>query len=261
MTATKSIPELPRADRVNNNDKIVLNQAGIDKNLTVDRLLEDINNGTPFRLVMKTEATNTRLLTLADEQAYITCTSPGQTAIVLTSQSDTPWREGTVIYFRRQGGNVQFSAAPGVQINPSSSGYSLTEYGQVGALVRNRENVWDIVTGGNGSVETSELTTDSTNLSYILGAGNNNQWMDIFGTPSGMTIQCPPESDIDLGSRFVHMITNYSSSVITIEGGTGVTVIPPNGGSLNIPQNATVGIKKANYDQNTYIVFGATEAS
>ena len=260
MTNEVNLSGLLPATVVSNNNKLHINQGGYDRSITLDTLLEKINSGTPFKLDMKEESSNFRILLPSDEQSYITCKSVGQTNIVLTNQSTANWKEGTVIYFRRDGGNVVFSGAAGVQINPSSSGFSLTEYGQVGALVRQREDVWDLVTGGNGQTVNSEFTAQSSTLGYTLGSVNKSQWMDIYGTNSNVVVTCPNESTIDLGPQFVHMITNYTIHPVTINAESGVTLEAPAGGSLVIPQYATAGIKKAHWSPNTYIVFGSTEA-
>lgn len=103
----------------------------------------------------------------------------------------------------------------------------------------------------------SDFSATSTGSSYTLSASNSNNWIDIVGA-SVVDIECPPESDTDLGSKFAHAITNYGTGVVTVTAGAGVTVIPPPGRTLVIPQFATVGIKKADNTPGTYIVFGPT---
>lgn len=106
----------------------------------------------------------------------------------------------------------------------------------------------------------SDFSVDDTDTSYTLAATNDNQWMDLTGSGT-IDINCPPESTVDLGAKFNHVISNYSSGTVTIVAGSGVTVRPPAGGTLVIPQYATVGIKKASYAADTYIVYGPTEAA
>lgn len=105
----------------------------------------------------------------------------------------------------------------------------------------------------------SNFEASSTSASYQLGVINASQWMDITGA-GPVDIECPIESTIDLTSKFVHLISNYSPGVVTITAEVGATVIPPAGGTLVIPQNATVGIKKSDSTPNQYIVFGPTQA-
>ena len=81
--------------------------------------------------------------------------------------------------------------------------------------------------------------------------------MDTTGA-GPINIECPPEADEDLGDKFVHVISNYSSGAVTVVAGSGVTVHPPAGGTLVIPQYGTAGIKKADNSADTYIVFGQT---
>jgi hypothetical protein len=111
-------------------------------------------------------------------------------------------------------------------------------------------------------VVSSDFTTGDTDASYTLAAVNDNQWMDIAAAAAGsVNITCPPESSVDLGAKFVHVISNYTSQTVTIVAGSGVTVRPPPGGTLVLSQYSTIGIKKASYAADTYIVFGLTEAS
>lgn len=107
--------------------------------------------------------------------------------------------------------------------------------------------------------EFTDFTVSSTGSSYTLADVNNNQWMDLSGS-SAITITCPSESSIDLSSKFNHVISNYSSGAVNIAAAAGATVHAPPGGTLVIPQYATVGIKKASHTTNVYIVYGPTEA-
>lgn len=109
-------------------------------------------------------------------------------------------------------------------------------------------------------VVSSTFAATSTDTSYTLGAAQNNQWMDITGTAI-VNITCPPESTINLGSKFVHAVTNYGSGTLTFVAGTGVTLQVPPGGSAVVPQYATVGVKKSAAAANTYILFGPTVAA
>lgn len=108
-------------------------------------------------------------------------------------------------------------------------------------------------------IVSSDFSVNSTSASYTLSATQDNQWTDITGS-SSVDITCPPESTINLGSKFVHTLSNYGTGTVTVVAGAGVTVRPPPGGTLVIPQYATVGIKKADNAADTYIVFGPTVA-
>lgn len=110
------------------------------------------------------------------------------------------------------------------------------------------------------NVISGDFSVDDTDASYTLSNTNFNQWMDLTGSGT-IDITCPPESSVDLGAKFNHVVSNYSSGTVTIVAGSGVTVRPPTGGTLVIPQYATVGIKKASYAADTYIVYGPTEAA
>lgn len=115
-------------------------------------------------------------------------------------------------------------------------------------------------TNAANPIVSSDFSTGSASSDYTLSATDNNKWTDLTGS-TAIDITCPPESSVDLGDKFVHVISNYSSDTVTIVAGAGVTVRPPPGGTLVIPQYATVGIKKAANTADTYIVFGLTEAS
>lgn len=131
--------------------------------------------------------------------------------------------------------------------------------GTVGSVVAGFGVVVDD-SDASSPIVSSDFSASNTAASYTLAAPNDGQWMDLTGS-STINITCPPESSVNLGDRFVHIISNYSSGTVTIVAGSGVTVRPPPGGTLIVPQYATVGIKKADYATNTYIVFGPTEAA
>lgn len=122
----------------------------------------------------------------------------------------------------------------------------------------------DVLSAGYGvdiasNVVSSDFATGNTASSYTLAVSNDNQWMDLTGSGT-INITCPPESSVNLGAKFNHVISNYSSGTVTIVAGSGVTVRPPPGGTLVVPQYATIGIKKADYAADTYIVYGPTNS-
>lgn len=178
-------------------------------------------------------------------------------------------------FFITSSGQINFYADPGTyDITAENGGFSRTwpdvaivdpdasgggGGGTVDAVVAGEGVLVDDTDPANPIVS-SDFAVDSATASYTLSATNNGQWMDLSGSGT-IDITCPPESSVDLGAKFVHIISNYGSGTVTIVAGSGVTVRPPPGGTLVVPQYATVGIKKADFAADTYIVFGPTEAS
>lgn len=170
-------------------------------------------------------------------------------------------------FFISSAGKIEFYADPGrYRVTATNGGNSQTWedilLGGSVAGVTGTSGVSVDNTDPANPIVSSDFTANDTDASYTLAASNNNEWMDIdSAAASSVNITCPPESSIDLGEKFVHVISNYSSQTVTIVAGSGVTVRPPPGGTLVVPQYATVGIKKARYAADTYIVFGPTEAT
>lgn len=157
--------------------------------------------------------------------------------------------------------------------------YNITAVNGPNSRTWNDYEITDPAAGGGGQVDTiaegaginvdsadpanpivsSDFKTSTTAASYTLGSVNDKNWIDLTGIAT-IEITCPPESSIDLGSEFVHIISNFSIGSVTIVAGAGVTVIAPAGGTLVSLENSTIGIKKASHAADTYIVFGPTEA-
>ena len=169
--------------------------------------------------------------------------------------------EAGVIEFYADEGRYDISAANGPNVSVWKDEILGAAGGGGGAV--------DSVSGGDGvnvdnsdpanPVVFSNFATNNQAASYTLSDADTNRWTDLTGS-AVIDIECPPESSVDLGSKFVHLISNYSTGVVTITAGAGVTVNPPAGGTLIVPQFATVGIKKSNNSADDYIVFGATQA-
>lgn len=186
-------------------------------------------------------------------------------------------RDGLVVksnpFFISSAGKIEFYADPGryrvtaqnggftqiwedvLLIDPNSAGGG----GTVDSVVAGAGVVVDDSDTANPIVG-SNFTAGSASSSYTLGALQDNQWLDLDGA-TAIDITCPPESSVDLGDEFVHVVSNYGTGAVSIVAGAGVTVRPPPGGTLVIPQYATAGIKKAAFAANTYIVFGLTTAA
>lgn len=185
-------------------------------------------------------------------------------------------RDGLVVkanpFFISSAGKIEFYADPGrYRVTAQNGGFT---------------QIWEDVllidpnaAGGGGTVDSvvagdgvdvdasdsanpiisSDFTTAITSTGYTLAEANNNQWMDVLGE-TAKDITCPDNTS-GLDSKFVHVINNYGTGTLTIVAAAGVTVRPPPGGTLVVPQYATVGIKKAANASDTYIVFGPTVAA
>jgi len=102
-----------------------------------------------------------------------------------------------------------------------------------------------------------KLVASTAIVSYTLTKANNNMWMDLLpeeDAEEGITITLPAQGTLDLGSAFVHIVTNYSDLPATIVGEEGVTIVTPAGLDANIAQHVTVVIKKADAMPNTYVL-------
>lgn len=189
--------------------------------------------------------------------ADMALTTPLTAVQTLTAAGKLPapvWLNGTYSVTVDDSMGVQVFADAYVSFESGSGGGGTVDAVVAGAGVEvNSTDPANPIVGSN-------FDSSSATASYTLAAINDNQWMDLSGSAT-IDITCPPESDIDLGDEFVHVISNYGDGVVTVVAGVGVTVRPPPGGTLVIPQYSTVGIKKASFAANTYIVFGPTVAA
>lgn len=102
-----------------------------------------------------------------------------------------------------------------------------------------------------------KLVASTAIVSYTLTKANNNMWMDLLpeeDAEEGITITLPAQGTLDLGSAFVHIVSNYSELPATIVGEEGVTIVTPAGLDASIAQYTTVVIKKSDAVPNTYIL-------
>ena len=186
--STINLSEFSQTDTLNSQDLLHVNQNGLDRSITSSKLLEQVNGGTPFKLTMKEDSGLTRSLLSSDDQSYITFKNTVQTTVTVLPQSQVNWKEGAVIYLKRDGGNVIVQGEIGVQVNPSASGYTLSEAGQVGALVRVRENVWDFITGGSSITNLTGAPNTLTVETLFLGVATDGSTLDFAKLASEGTI-------------------------------------------------------------------------
>ena len=167
--------------------------------------------------------------------------------------------EAGVIEFYADAGRYDITAVNGPSTRQWKDYVLVSEEGPVGT------GLVDSVQPGDGvdvnssdpanPVVSSNFNTGSETASYTLSLSKTNEWTEISG-PGGITITVPLESTVNLGNKFINVISNLSSGDVTISGAVGVTVIAPAGGTLVIPQSGTAGIKKSSVFADTFIIFG-----
>lgn len=215
-TPTKNIKNLPVATSFNAGDVAHISQNGVDKQIQSTTILEQLNSGQPFRPNVLTESSTSRTLTGADKAAYISCTNSLTTTITVSSEASSNWRMGEVITIHKEAaGDVVFQGASGVTVNPSVSGLTLSEVGQVGTLLYKGNNIWDFLTGGSASTSIQGAIT----------------FADIVGLKSGSTVEGGTIIDWSgyLGRKVSTVVHNTTSN----EGGAPYVIVNVNPSNLS----------------------------
>ena len=114
------------------------------------------------------------------------------------------------------------------------------------AAIRSNIGVTKVNTLEISSSRTISLTEDDNRMFEVTGSSAKT-----ITIPSGT----PPEGE------FSFHIRNHGTGMVTIAGASGVTVIPPKGGTLTIDQHATASATKSKVGTDTWIVYGQVESA
>lgn len=101
-----------------------------------------------------------------------------------------------------------------------------------------------------------DFVTASTDEDYTLSLLNDHQWMDITGVGLGPRTITVPSSGVP--STFVHTLTNYSDDTVTFRSNGVSSILVDDNGSLVVPPNGTVGIKRSDFAAHIWTLFGNT---
>lgn len=212
-TPTKNIKNFPVATSFNAGDVAHISQNGVDKQIDSTTILEQINGGQPFRPNILTESGVSRTLTGADKAGYISCTNPLTTTITVSSEASSNWRMGEVITIHKEAtGDVIFQGASGVTVNPSVSGLTLSEIGQVGTLLYKGNDVWDFLTGGSASTSIQGAITFGTVASLKAGATIEGATIIDWGSYLGWKVSTVFNNTTSNAGGARYIITNVNPS-------------------------------------------------
>ena len=183
----KLVTQLPLATAVNSSDLIHISQGGIDKAVSADKILEQLNGGNPFQITILEESSIERTLQYADRNSYISFLNDADSICIVAPVADAPWKLGDSIVLHKSAvGDVTVVEASGVIVNPPPAGLSLEEDGQVGQLIYKGDDEWDFLAGGTASsllglVSTvrqdfvatgAQVVFDITDFTYTPGVNN-----------------------------------------------------------------------------------------
>lgn len=223
-TPTKNIKNFPVATSFNAGDVAHISQNGVDKQIDSTTILEQISGGQPFRPNILTESGVSRTLTGADKSGYISCTNPLTTTITVSSEASSNWRMGEVITIHKEAaGDVVFQGDSGVTVNPSVSGLTLSEVGQVGTLLYKGNNIWDFLTGGSAATSIQGAITFDTVASLKAGAtiegGSIIDWSEYLGRKISTVVH---NTTSNTGGAEYVIVNVNPSNLSTLTGGVWV---------------------------------------
>lgn len=170
MTDTKNLLQFPPTESAQSSDWIHISQGGVDKKISLDNFITELNGGNPFNVTVKEESSTARTLTVADINSYIVCTNANLVTITLNTDFASSLAIGQTVVFKKEGlGDVLISGGAGITVNPSSSGVVLTELNQAGQIIYRGSNKFDFLTGGNGGAVINGTPTFLTLSTMIAG--------------------------------------------------------------------------------------------
>lgn len=142
--STTTIRNLPLATKFNSADYLVISQGGVDKRISADKFIEDLNGGNPFNVTPIDYSGTNLTIDLSYRNSYIRTTSDSSVLITVVSSEDAPWRTGDSIVFLMEGeGAVSVVGGSGVTLSGS-----LTGQGQLAQIIYVGDDTWDFITPG-----------------------------------------------------------------------------------------------------------------
>ncbi len=145
--------EFPTTTEAHAGSFLHINQGGIDMKIAVVDFMTKLNGGNPFNMTIRQESGTSLILTLADVNAYLSCTNNSTVNVELRNAGTVGWKVGDSIIVAREGnGSINITTGSGVTILPAASGLGL-EKGQAGQLLcldnTPSATVFKFITGGN----------------------------------------------------------------------------------------------------------------
>jgi len=152
------------------------------------------------------------------------------------------YNQGAVTYERFDGTEWSPLALDGITEAPVDGEY----YGR-------KDGAWEIISAGGPA----EVVTDATTARNVLAADMGKYIR--FTSGSAKTLTAQPDATEPLQDNGEWHIRNAAAGDLTIVEGSGVTVNPPNGGTLVVPEGGTVTLKRVAEDE--FDLLGQTVAA
>lgn len=215
-------------------------------------------------------------LLAADRDKYLRFTYAGAKTLTVQDEADEPVVQDTLITGRVVGtGDLTIVEDTAVTVNPPIGGSLVIPPDTTFTLLRVAEDEWDLwyaavdesevdsVNGRTGAVvltaadTPATVTTDSSTARSLEATDAGLYLRFTNAAAKTVTVQDNADEAIDVGVE-IHG-RNAGAGDLTITEDTAVTVNPPAGGTLVIPEGGTFTLKKVATDE--WDLFGVTVAA